>query len=290
VLAMLVILASVMVYFSTQARLNKKYDIPAESVPLPTDADSIAYGKRIFQFRGCEACHGEKLEGKVYLSDPVIGSVNASNLTSGLGGVAESYDDQAWVLSIRHGIRPDGSPLLFMPSVEFYFLSDEDLGAAIAYIKSMPPADHEIAKSVLSPTGRLVMTLVKTITFIPSELIPHDAPRPAAPQTGITPEYGEYLTYSCKVCHGLTMSGGEIPGFPDTYPPAANLTPSEDRYLPYWTEQDFVKVIRTGLTRHNRQVDPAYMPWTSYKHMTDDELKAVWAYLNSLPPVPFGNR
>ena len=41
-----------------------------------------------------------------------------------------------WVHAIRHGVRPDGTPLLFMPSTEFYFLSDEDLGAVIAFIKS----------------------------------------------------------------------------------------------------------------------------------------------------------
>jgi hypothetical protein len=114
--------------------------------------------------------------------------------------------------------------MLYMPSTEFYYLSDEDLGAVIAFIKSVEPVDNELPASEISFTGRIVMTLVKDITFIPAELIPHNAPRPAAPEPGITPEYGEYLTYSCKVCHGLTMSGGPIPGFPSSWPAAPNLT------------------------------------------------------------------
>ena len=68
---------------------------------------AIAHGKRIFQFRGCEACHGEQLEGKVYLEDPALGQVNASNLTTGQGGVGSEYTDSDWVRAICYGIRPD---------------------------------------------------------------------------------------------------------------------------------------------------------------------------------------
>jgi len=291
VLIGLIFLAVAGMYFASEARLNRVYKIAVEEVSIPTDADSIAYGKHIFQFRGCEACHGEKLEGKVYLSDPALGEVNATNLTTGQGGVAVNYkSDTDWVRSIRHGVRPSGKAMLFMPAYEFYFLSDKDLGAVIAYVKSVPPADHNQPVSQLSITGRIVMTLVKEVVFIPAEIIPHNAPRPVAPEPGNTAAYGEYLTYSCKVCHGLGMSGGKIPAFPQGWPSAANLTTSPDRYQPYFSEEGFDQIIRTGITRHGRQINPAYMPWSSYKFMTDDELKAVWTYLQALPPKPFGNR
>jgi len=65
----------------------------------------------------------------------------------------------------------DGTPLLFMPSVEFYFLSDEDLGAVIAYVKSAPPMDNVLPPSSVSPLGRLVM-MVPGITFIPCRVDP----------------------------------------------------------------------------------------------------------------------
>jgi mono/diheme cytochrome c family protein len=230
------------------------------------------------------------MEGNIYLDDPAIGKVIASNLTSGKGGVGSQYTDQDWVQAIRHGIRSDKTPLLFMPSTEFYFLSDEDLGAVIAYIKSATPVDNELPASSLSWTGRVVMTLAPAITFIPSELIPHEAPRPAEPEVGITPDYGEYLTYSCKVCHGLRMSGGPIPGLPSTWPPAPNLTFGGGSALPSWTEEGFMNAIRTGVTPDGREIRGEFMPWGSYKFMHDDELKAVWVYLQSLPRLEYGNR
>lgn len=309
------IIGLLVIYFKSQERLTRVYQIPEELVVIPTDSASLARGQHIFRFRGCEACHSEggyldvstsdqgaephlnvpsqdvpHMEGNIYLDDPAIGKVVASNLTAGKGGVANEYTDADWARAIRHGIRPDGTPLLFMPSTEFYFLSDEDLSAVIAYIQSAPPVDHELPPSSVSWTGRIVMTLVPAITFIPAELIPHDAPRPVASAVGITPEYGEYLTHSCKVCHGLTMSGGPIPGFPSTWPPAPNLTFGPGSVLPSWDEEGFMRTLRTGVTPEGRQLRGEYMPWSSYKFMSDDELQAVWVYLQSLPKLGYGNR
>ncbi|GAB4501751.1 MAG: cytochrome c [Anaerolineales bacterium] len=286
----LLTLALAGIYFSTRARQTKIYSIPAESVALPADSASLSEGHRIFGYRGCLACHGEHLEGKIYLSNPALGEVIASNLTRGAGGIGAAYRDEDWVRAIRHGIRPDGTPLLFMPVTEFYFLSDGDLGKIIAFIKSVPPLENHLPPSEISLTGRVVMTLVKEITFIPAELIPQNAPRPAAPQAEISPAYGEYLALSCKVCHGPTLSGGKIPAFPDDYPWPANLTTSAERPLPYWTFADFKQILRSGITLHARQIDPQYMPWTSYQYFSDDEIAAVWAYLQSAPPVPYGRR
>ena len=311
----LIVIGLVLVNVKAQQRLTTIYEIPNENVVIPTDQESIARGRHIFRFRGCEACHSEggyvdvtdsiqsldshlnlpsqdtpHMEGNIYLDDPALGQVVASNLTTGKGGVGDQYTDQGWVHAIRHGVRSDGTPLVFMPATEFYFLGDEDLGQVIAYIKSAPPVDHELPMSEISLTGKIVMTLVPTITFIPAELIPHNAPRPIVPQVGITPQYGEYLTYSCKVCHGLTMSGGLIPGFPASWPPAPNLTFGEGSVLPAWAEAGFMNTLRTGVTPEGIKLRSEYMPWRSYRFMDDVELKAVWVYLQSLPKKAYGNR
>ena len=148
ILLMLILLGSVNIYVSSQRRLTRVYDIPDEAVVIPTGEEAIQRGKHIFQFRGCQACHsagensaiftGETLgiqehlnlpvqdvplmEGNIYMDDPSVGKVVASNLTTGKGGVGGSYTDAGWVKAIRHGVRMDGTPLLFMPSTEFYFL------------------------------------------------------------------------------------------------------------------------------------------------------------------------
>jgi mono/diheme cytochrome c family protein len=285
----IVLFSSMLFYFLGETRLRKVYRAPSGLVAIPENRDTLLEGKRIFQYRGCEACHGEQLQGLVYLDNPAIGQVITPNLTGGKGGIAAQMSTTDWVRSIRHGLRPDGTPLLFMPSTEFYFLSNEDLGRVIAYILSAPPVDNEMPPSQLSMTGRVVMNLTNQITFLPAELIPHDNPRVKPPEPGLTPEYGEYLALSCKVCHGQTLSGGEISGFPPEWPPAPNLTFAADSRLPAWGEPGFIQIIRNG-KKHGRAIDSTYMPWTSYRHMTDDELRAVYVYLASLPAIPFGNR
>lgn len=66
---------------------------------------------------------------------------------------------------------------------------------------------------------------------------------------------------------------------------AFNLTPDENTGIGVWTEEMFIKTLRTG--KHwgvARDILPP-MPWFNYGKMTDEDLKAVWAYLRSIPPV-----
>lgn len=285
----LLILVGLGLYGLGWYRLNRTYDIQPRMPLITDDPASVQEGQRIFRYRGCEACHGEDLGGLVYMDNPAIGQVITPNLTSGAGGIGEQRTDLDLVRAIRHGVGPDGKPLLFMPSTEFYYLSDQDLGAVLAYIRSLPPVENQPAVSQLSPTGFVIMNLTREITFLPAELIPHDQAPPAVPDAGATSQYGEYLALSCPVCHGLGLSGGEIPGFPPEWPAAGNLTPGRGSRLPSWGEDGFIDFIRDG-EKHGRAVTSAYMPWTSYRYMTDLELAAVYAYLQSLPPLDFGNR
>jgi hypothetical protein len=86
------------------------------------------------------------------------------------------------------------------------------------------------------------------------------------------------------------MSGGVIPGLPSSWPPAPNLTFGAGSTLPTWTEEGFITAMRTGVTPMGAKLRSEYMPWTSYRYMSDDELKAVWLYLQSLPKVDYGKR
>ena len=284
-----VIVAIGILYGIGWSRINRSYQVVPDQVQLLNDEESLLEGKRIFQYRGCEACHGEDLQGLVYLDNPAIGKVITPNLTRGIGGVMDDRSEEDLVLAVRHGIGPDGTGLLFMPSTEFYYLSDQDLGAVLAYIWSKSPVDNQPGKSELSPTGFIVMNLTNQITFLPAELIPHEKSPPPAPAPGLSSEYGEYLSLSCPVCHGLGMSGGEIPGFPPEWPAASNLTPGPGSRLPVWGVEGFIDIIRDG-EKHGRAIHPDYMPWSSYRHMTDAELQAVFIHLTSLDAIEFGQR
>jgi hypothetical protein len=66
---------------------------------------------------------------------------------------------------------------------------------------------------------------------------------------------------------------------------AANLTPDQATGLGGWTEDMFIKTIRTGKHMGTGRLILPPMPWPNYAQMSDDELKAMFAYLRSLPPV-----
>jgi mono/diheme cytochrome c family protein len=64
----------------------------------------------------------------------------------------------------------------------------------------------------------------------------------------------------------------------------ANLTP-DSTGIGNWKEEDFIKAIRNGIhIKTGRPLLPP-MPWPTFKNMTDDDLKAIFAYLRTIPPI-----
>ncbi len=283
----LILLAVLGLYVNTSIRLNKTYSVQPETIAIPSDPASIERGRHVAVIRMCTECHGADLAGRMFLDDPAIGRIATTNLTSGKGGVGGELSDADWVRAIRHGVRPDGKPLLIMPAGEFYYLSDADLGAVIAYVKSLPPVDNEFPANEIGPLFRVAMMFME-LAILPAEMIDHSAPRPIAPQVGVTVEYGEYLAVTCSGCHGAGFSGGPIPLAPPDFPPALNLTPGGE--LQGWTEEMFINTLRTGVTPSGLQLKNEYMPWKQIGQMTDDELKALFLFLRSLPATEQGNR
>ena len=276
----LLIVAVVIVYVISSSRINQTYAVPVDAIAIPADEAAIARGEHIAATRGCADCHGENLGGAVMIDEFPVGLFYATNLTAGPGGVGATYSDEDWVRALRHGLGPDGKPLLFMPSHEFYYLSDEDLGALIAYLKTVPPVDNPPTESSVGPLAR-VLFLAGQFPLLPAELIDHTAPRPTVPAPGVTAEYGQYLAVGCTGCHGENGAGGPIPGGPPDWPPAANLTPTGN--LANWTEAEFISTLRTGVTPEGHELKAEYMPWPTIGRLTDDELKALWLYLKTLP-------
>lgn len=270
-------------YGYTEYRLARTYEVPRISVALSQDDDVLARGAHIAVVRGCADCHGPNLAGRLFLDAGPVGILYASNLTTGRGGVGASYSDADLVTAIRHGVRPDGKPLLVMPAQEFNIMSDEDVGALVSYIRSLPPVDNELEPSRVGPLGRVLFAAGK-LDLAPAELIDHDAVRPAAPEEGATAEYGAYLATGCMGCHGHDFSGGKIAGTPPDFPPAANLTPDAETGLGSWTEEQFVTALRTGRRPDGSELLPE-MPWQLTAQFRDHELRALWLYFRTLPPV-----
>lgn len=272
------------VYAITGFKMRKTYEASVGTVPIPTDAASLARGKHLVESVGkCQACHGDNYAGKVVFDAPVFVALTSSNLTSGKGGIGAEYNDEDWVRSIRFGVGRDAKPLIFMPAEAFYNFTDRDLGTIIAYVKTIPPADRTIPKQKsVGPIGRIVY-LTSDFPLIPAALVPRGKPRPADVPEGVTLEYGKYLanTGGCTSCHGAALSGGNKVD----NAVAANLTPGGE--LAKWTEADFMTALRTGKRPDGRFISAA-MPWPYMKGLTNDELRAMWMYVHSLPAKKTG--
>lgn len=278
---LIVVLAVGTVYAITSSHLGRSYPMEVETVPIPSDSASIERGRHLVQAVGkCTECHGDNLAGKPVMDAAIFAKLTGANLTAGKGGIGSSYSDTDWVRSIRYGVGRDGKPLIFMPSEAFNSFSDSDLGAIIAYVKSVPPADMPVerARSV-GPIARSIYLLGK-FPLIPAELIDRSKPRTGEVAGGVTKEYGKYLaeTGGCTSCHVSNLGGGQkIQGVA-----SANLTPGGP--LKSWTEADFFKAIRTG-TRPDGTKIREMMPWKAMGTLTDDELRALWMYITSVQPV-----
>src|SRR5438876_5623242 len=217
---------SASIYFISDNRLTQKIDVPVETIAVPTDITSIQRGQHLASaVAACVDCHGPNLAGRTFVDDPALGRIVSPNLTRGRGGIGSSFGDADFVRAIRHGVDPSGRQLLVMPSGDYNYFSDADLGAIIGYVRSLPAIETALPSNEIRPIGRLLFT-VGQLSLQPSAGLDHFAARPPAPVAGVTLEYGKYLadTAGCSSCHGPGFSGGKIPQAPPNAVLAANIT------------------------------------------------------------------
>jgi mono/diheme cytochrome c family protein len=283
----LILLTTLVLYAKTRIQFNKTYDVRVEMVIIPTDSDSIEHGKHLAAVL-CAECHGDDLGGTPnWMVLPNLAVISPPNLTLGQGGVTTNFTDEDWVRVLRHGLKPDGSSVFIMRSMDFYYLSDDDLGDLLAYVKSIPPVDrnNEVAENIsLTFLGNVVYGAGAFGNQLSATMINQDNRPSSFPEPGVTAEYGDYLVNinGCRACHGAQLAGGK-PSAPDS-PLAPNLTSGGE--LIAWTDADFIQTLRTGVALSGHPLNPKFMPWPYKGRMTDDELKAIFLYLQSLPKLP----
>ena len=279
----LFVVAFVVLYLIGSTKVNRKYEVPVETIAIPTGPAAAQRGEHLATILLCQRCHGDDLGGQVYFDAPGLVVIPSPNLTSGMGGVGKSYSDEDWVRAIRHGVGADGRGLFFMLSPAFRLFSDQDTGALIAYLKSVPPVDNPLPGRRIEPMARVMMG-AGMFPPLAVDQIDHAALFPSAPEPGETTAYGQLLAHTCTECHGANLNG--IPfGPPGQKVLSPNLTPGGE--LANWSEQEFFSTIRTGVTPSGHRILDE-MPWKSYGKMTDAELKAVWLFLRSLPALAHG--
>ncbi len=240
---------------------------------------------------GCEVCHsprqwsqhgapmvaGKEMAGQALDFAGLPGTVTANNVTPDSETGAGSWSDDQIARAIREGIRHDGSTIFpIMPYGEYRQLSDEDTASVVVYLRSLPAVHNE-----------LPATHIK----FPVHLLIRSAPEPvtgavAGPNPNDSLARGKYLVSLGCGCHTpsdkLAFGGGEVLQGPWGEAASANIT-SDPSGIGYYSEAMFITALRTGYVGARKL--NSIMPFGDFKNLTDDDLKAIFAYLRSVPAV-----
>lgn len=279
----LILITALTLFLIGNARLNKTYDFPSTKLEIPTDAASLEYGKHRVETL-CAGCHGPDLSGlENWFDGGPMGTIDSANLTTGEGGLGDDFTTEDFVRAVRHGIDQEGKPNFMIAVGSTSYLSDEDLASIIAYVRTVPPVDHVLAGKKFTPLAKILLA-AGILPNVPVEEVTHEV-HVSAPERGASVEYGEYMVNinDCRICHGPELNGGPFPDPTITFI-SPNLTSGGE--LAFWTEEDFINTIRTGVKPNGHGLNPKLMPWEEYRNLHDYELQAIWLYLQSLPNLP----
>ena len=258
------------------AKQEARHANPVADLKVAGTAEQIARGEQLAW--GCADCHSPTLDlplggstENFIAGGPPMGVLYATNLTP--AGPLKDRTDGEIVRAIREGLTNDGRSLLGMPSQAYRNLSDADVQALVAYLRSQPAVDN--------PQPARNLNIVAAL-FLGAGLFPTSAQAPVgavtAPPAGPTAEYGAYLVAAggCADCHGIKLDG--VP--PNSFvPPAPPLKP----FAAGMSEAQFMAVFREGRRADGSQVAEG-MPWKNIgKTMSEDDLQAVQAFLKTLP-------
>jgi len=213
------------------------------------------------------------------------GRVVAPNLTPDPETGAGTWSDDALARAIREGIGHDGRALFpMMPYEHFRSLPDEDVASIVIYLRSLRPVRNRLAQTQLAfPVKYLIRSVPQPLT---GPVLQADVSNSV--------QRGAFLVNAagCSDCHtpqkmgqpirGMEFSGGSTLEGPWGRVASANLTP-DPCGIPYYDENLFVQALRTGYVGARRLSQ--IMPWATFRNMTDGDLRAIFAYLKTLPPV-----
>jgi len=267
-------------------RARATNDRKFESTP-----ERLARGRYLVQgLLGCEVCHtesdwtqhgapkvaGMELAGQLFPLPGFPGTLVAPNLTpdpeTGSGG----WSDDQIARAIREGVKHDGTTLFpIMPYAQYRNLSDEDLASVVVYLRSLRPVRNPLPHSKINfPVNYLVRSAPEPVTAAVAG--------PGSDQLA----RGKYMVSLGCGCHNtvrkLPYAGGERLAGPWGSVVSANITPDPSG-ISYYTEATFITALRTGYVGARKL--NSIMPFGDFKNLTDEDLKAIYAYLRTLTPV-----
>ena len=234
-------------------------------------AQQIAHGERISRVLGCHGCHGDNLQGQEWDNDPKgYGLLWTSNLTRAIPTMSDAQLDSL----LRKGMHPTRKELWAMPSQIFQHMSDADLAALTAYLRTVKPAGNVRPTPVLGPKA---IEEWKSGKFTPAA---DEVRKPAyrlPPDLGDATAQGRYIiSMTCTECHG-----GQLAGNPGDTP---DLIVASG-----YSRAEFEKFLTTGVPSGNRKLKNELMSTVAksrFSKMTASERDVVYAYLKARAEQP----
>ncbi|HWJ72996.1 MAG TPA: cytochrome c [Kaistia sp.] len=269
-------------WFGSERKRNRIVDVNVAPIAIAIDPEGIARGKYLYESRGCTDCHGRDGAGKVVIDDGAGMLVRAPNISTAVGAATNALGPLDWVRLLRHGVKPNGRPVLIMPSEDYARMTDEDLSRLVGYVRTLPPIEGEVAEINLP----LIVRFLYASGFIKdaAEKIDHTLPPAQQIAPTETAAYGDYVANSCRGCHNPALSGGPIPGGPPDWPAAANLTPGAGSAMArYPDEAAFAAMLKSGKRPDGSAVSPV-MPFESLGELDAADIAALYAFFKTLPP------
>jgi mono/diheme cytochrome c family protein len=275
-LALILSLASVTILIG-MVKFYMPRSLPVPDLSVPLTPENIQRGEHLAS-SFCASCHSVTgdlpLTGGVDLAKDLavpLGSFISVNLTP--AGPLKDWTDGEIFNTLRFGIDREGRNLVSMGQIRARNMSDADLHAIIAYLRSQPPVENETPEP--ADQVNLLALLLAGANMLPPEL-PTITGVITAPPKGPTVDYGEYILsfQDCRICHGEDLKGG-VEG--QLAPIGWNL-----EVVKNWKLEEFIATFRTGVDPNGHELS-ADMPWKAIGRMDDVELEAMYLYLTSLP-------
>ncbi|QHI97716.1 c-type cytochrome [Xylophilus rhododendri] len=268
----------------------------ASASAADTDA-LVAKGRYLAVAGDCAACHTATTPGAQpfaggYSIESPLGTIYATNITPSKTAGIGSYTEEQFARALRQGVRADGQHLYpAMPYTAYTVVSDEDTHALYTYfMKGVAPVDTAPQQTALPfPFNiRASMAVWNTLflqdrRFVPDAALSQEVNR------------GAYLANGpahCSTCHtarnvlmaedhAAFLGGGPLGAW---YAP--NITPDARAGIGSWSDAELLQYLRTGHTEHAQAAGPmAEAVEKSFQHMEPADLKAIVAYLRTVPPV-----
>ena len=263
----LVVLAVAVVLIVSSSIIGRKHEAKAEPLPA-VPAALLADAPRQARILGCISCHGEGLRGKTMVDVPNVVRVHAPNIPA----IAARASDQQLAAAIRQGIGHDGRGLFVMPSPMYSRMSEAEVAALIAWIRTLPVHNGGTGTVTARPLGRLGVAIGR---FRPAPAKMEEFQTQVPLPTGDALAAGRRLAANaCSECHGPALFGMSMEG--------SDVVTPDLRIAAGYDYEQFRTLMRTGETPSGKKLGlMATVAKQDFSHFTDAEIASLHGYLRS---------